>query len=90
MSTDRIVLVSMWTILPINSHRSTGWRVCSGRAAFGLIDGDVAGGLPDGGVTMLGWFTTKGLERRQRRADSRRLYIQKQIEEFYGPLYSLI
>lgn len=41
-------------------------------------------------VTMLGWFATKGLERRQKRADSRRAYIQKQIEEFYGPLYRLI
>jgi hypothetical protein len=26
----------------------------------------------------------------ERRADARRLYLQKQIEEFYGPLYSLI
>jgi len=43
-----------------------------------------------GAVTVSGWFTTKYLERRQKRAEFRRTYIERQIEEFYGPIYSLI
>jgi hypothetical protein len=41
-------------------------------------------------ITIAGWFVTKNLDRRQKRAEFRRAYIQRQIEEFYGPLYSLI
>jgi len=41
-------------------------------------------------VTIVGWFITKALERQQKRVEFRRSYIQRQIEEFYGPLYSLV
>ena len=47
-----------------------------------------------GAVTAIGWFVLKGIDvraqARLRRAEFRRSYIQKQIEEFYGPLYSLV
>jgi hypothetical protein len=43
-----------------------------------------------GSITIIGWFVTKALERRQKRIEFRRAYIQQQIEDFYGPLYSLI
>ena len=43
-----------------------------------------------GSITIIGWFVTKALERRQKRLEFRRAYIQQQIEDFYGPLYSLI
>jgi len=43
-----------------------------------------------GSITVIGWFVTKALERNQKRVEFRRAYIQQQIEQFYGPLYSLI
>jgi len=46
--------------------------------------------LITGMITVVGWFTTKSLDRRQKRVEFRRAYVQRQIEEFYGPLYSLI
>jgi hypothetical protein len=45
-------------------------------------------------VTAIGWFVVKWMDARGqarlKRAEFRRSYIQKQIEEFYGPLYSLV
>jgi hypothetical protein len=41
-------------------------------------------------VTVGLWFGNKTVERRQKRAEFRRAYIERQIEEFYGPLFSLI
>jgi hypothetical protein len=43
-----------------------------------------------GAISVIGWFVTKALERRQKRVEFRRAYVQRQIEEFYGPVYSLI
>lgn len=43
-----------------------------------------------GAVAALGWFVTKFLDRRQKRAEFRRAYIQQQIEEFYGPIHGLL
>lgn len=54
------------------------------------INGSILVTLITGMVTVVGWFATKGLERRQKRIEFRRAYIQRQIEEFYGPLYSLL
>jgi hypothetical protein len=45
-------------------------------------------------VTVVGWFVTRVLEfvssRRTTRSETRQRYVQKQIEEFYGPLFSLV
>jgi hypothetical protein len=46
--------------------------------------------LITGFITVVGWFAAKWLDRQQQRNESRRAYIQRQIEEFYGPIYSLM
>lgn len=50
--------------------------------------------LSAGVLTAVGWFATYYLgklkEDRTRRLELRINYLQKQIEEFYGPLYNLI
>jgi hypothetical protein len=46
------------------------------------------------GVAILGWFATSHLARRReeekRRTDSTIKYLERQIEEFYGPLFSVL
>jgi hypothetical protein len=54
------------------------------------INVTVLAALIAGAITIVGWFVTKVLERRQKRIEFRRAYVQQQIEQFYGPLYSLI
>lgn len=84
----RKISVSMWLILPKPASKVCGYA----RGVWNLSQSSVTllVACLTAVVTMLGWFISKALERRQKLADSRRLYIQKQIEEFYGPLYSLI
>lgn len=47
-----------------------------------------------GTVTALGWFASyyfgKLKEDRTRRLELRLIHLQRQIEEFYGPLYNLV
>ena len=58
-----------------------------------FLNGTVIAAALTGAVTAAGWFVSKTIDARQqarlKRAEFRRSYIQKQIEEFYGPLYSL-
>lgn len=50
--------------------------------------------LITGAVTAAGWFITRILDsvnsRRNKRSEIRQQHVQKQIEEFYGPLFSLV
>jgi hypothetical protein len=59
-----------------------------------LLSGGVLVACLTGAVTAAGWFVTKRLDLRAqtklKEAEFRRGHIQKQIEEFYGPLYSLV
>jgi hypothetical protein len=41
-------------------------------------------------VTILGWFLTRRWEAQMRRLEQDLKYKQRQIEEFYGPLYNLM
>jgi hypothetical protein len=41
-------------------------------------------------VTVLGWFLTRRWEAHMRRLEQDLKYKQRQIEEFYGPLYNLM
>jgi hypothetical protein len=58
------------------------------------VNATVVAAVLTGSVTAAGWFVSKLLDVRSqtrlKRADFRRAYIQKQIEELYGPLYSLV
>jgi len=59
-----------------------------------LLNASVVAAALTAAATALGWFVLKWLDSRSqarlKRAEFRRSYIQKQIEEFYGPLYSLV
>ena len=50
--------------------------------------------LLSGAVSAIGWFVTKRLDvqaqKKVKEAEFRRSHIQTQIEEFYGPVYSLV
>jgi hypothetical protein len=58
------------------------------------FNASVLGACMTGALTALGWFVTKRLDVRAqtklKEAEFRRAHIQKQIEELYGPLYSLV
>jgi hypothetical protein len=58
------------------------------------LNATVAAAIITGSVTAIGWLTTKTLDTRSQRRlknlEFRRAYVQSQIEEFYGPLYSLM
>jgi hypothetical protein len=41
-------------------------------------------------ITILGWFLTRRWEAQTRRLEQDLKYKQRQIEEFYGPLYNLM
>jgi hypothetical protein len=47
-------------------------------------------GLVAAFVTVLGWFLTRRWEAQTRRLEQDLRYKQRQIEEFYGPLYNLM
>ncbi len=59
-----------------------------------FLNASVIAAALTGTVTAIGWFVLKSLDARAqarlKKAEFRRSYIEKQIEEFYGPLYSLV
>src|SRR3954467_9491624 len=46
--------------------------------------------LITGTVTLAGWLFQRYKEERFKRLDARRKYFERQIEEFYGPLFTLV
>jgi hypothetical protein len=59
-----------------------------------LFDASLVGVCLTGVLTACGWFVTKRIDVRAqtklKQAEFRRAHVQRQIEEFYGPLYSLV
>jgi hypothetical protein len=55
---------------------------------------DLGAGLLAGGVTAVGWFATHYLIKRRedstRRLEVSAKYLERQLEEFYGPLFNLL
>src|SRR5687768_8629727 len=48
------------------------------------------GALVAGLFTATGWYVTKQKEEKSRRREISLRYLQRQIEEFYGPLFGFI
>lgn len=59
-----------------------------------LSNGSVIAAIVTGTITILSWpilnYLNKSREDRTRRLESKLKHVNKQIEELYGPLYSLI
>jgi hypothetical protein len=55
-----------------------------------LLNASVVAALVTGILTAAGWLVSKRAQAKRDQAEFRRAHIQKQIEEFYGPVYSLV
>lgn len=79
-----IVADSLLTQLPATTDSQTA-TVLSPQ-----LMGAIAGGIVAGLFTVIGWIVTRYREDATRRREATLRYLQRQIEELYGPLYGLL
>lgn len=48
------------------------------------------GAVAGGGITIAGWIVTFRLQEKARQLEAERLFLRRQYEEFYAPLYGLV